>query len=270
MAAPFLACCLCLAGDGEDKPYGWRQIGHDARHVPTHFFKAKKRPKLKLAAFAGTTLLLYIARDDIREWVQDHRSPGRSRFLDDVHTMGKGEFGLSLAVASYGASFITNSPRERETAVLLLESMGYSALTAYGGSFILAAERPEDGDSIAFFDIDGHGVSLDAALAASVIPPLRRQYLSVRPEDGRGKRLWKRTATVLLYSGAILTAYQRLDRDKHWAPDAFLGLAAGLNVGRLLCDSHDEAARRRVRLSLSSGPGSVGLYLTIGSGPLNP
>jgi hypothetical protein len=268
--APILACSLSLAGDGEDRPYGWRQIGEDARYVPTRFFKAKKRPKLKLAAVAGTTLLLYIARDDIREWVQDRRSPGRTNFLNDVHAMGNAEFGLTLAMASFGASFITDDPREKETAVLLLESMGYSALTAYGGSFILAAERPENGDSITFFDTSGHGVSLDAALAASVIPPLRRQYLRVHPEDGRAKRFWKRTATTLLYGGAILTAYQRLDQDKHWAPDAFLGLAAGLNVGRLLCDSHDESAKRRARLSLSGGPGGVGIYLTIDTDQINP
>jgi hypothetical protein len=270
MAAPLLVCCLCLAGEEEDKPYSWRQIGQDARHVPTHFFKAKTRPKLKLAAVAGTTLLLYVARDDIREWAQDHRSAGRSRFLDNVHTMGKGGFGLTLALASYGASFITNNPREKETAVLLLESMGYSAVTAYGGSFILAAERPEDGDSITFFDSAGHGVSLDAALAASVIPPLRRQYLRVRPEDGRTKRFWKRTATALLYGGAILTAYQRVDQDRHWAPDAFLGLATGLNVGRLLCDSHDVATRRSGRLALTAGPGTVGFHLKIDSGALGP
>ena len=125
--------------------------------------------------------------------------------------------------------------------MLLLESMEYSAVTAYGGSFVLAAERPKQGESIRFLDTEGHGVSLDAALAASVVAPLRRQYLRVRPHDRPAMRAWKRTATVLLYGGAALTGYQRMDRDKHWAPDVFLGFVAGHRVGRTLCEAHEPA-----------------------------
>ena len=164
--------------------------------------------------------------------------------------MGKGAFAPSLALVSYAASFATGRDREKETALLLLESAGYSAVTAYGGSFVLAAERPEQGDSIGFFDTDGRGVSLDAALAASVIPPLRCQYLEISPGDGRARRFWKRSLTALLYTGAGLTAFQRMDDDKHWAPDAFLGLATGIGVGRALCDAHDESSPARARLKL--------------------
>ena len=45
-----------------------------------------------------------------------------------------------------------------------------------------------------------------------------------------------------LYASAGLTAYQRMDADRHWAPDVFLGMVTGLEVGRALGESHDDAA----------------------------
>jgi hypothetical protein len=245
IAAQLLACSICLGGgEGRDPPrkqHGLEQVAHDARYLSRNLFKPKKRPKRKLFAVAGSAAFLYLTREEIHDWVQDHRSSGNSRFLRDSRAMGNGKFGASIALISYGASLLTKKPREKETALLILESMSYSAAAAFAGSYILAAERPEEGTSIHFFDTSGHGVSLDVALAASVIPPLRCQYLRVNPDDGRAKRFWKRAATVLLYSGAALTAYQRMDREKHWAPDVFLGFVAGHRIGRTLCEAHDPA-----------------------------
>jgi len=244
IAASLLACCVCSGAEGEREPprkqYGLAQVAYDARYVPRHFFKPKRNARPKLFAVAGSTAFLYVAREDIRDFVQEHRSPGRTRFFYDARGMGKAGFAPALALISYGASFITNNTREKETALLLLESMTYATAATAAGSFALATERPEDGTSIHVFNTSGHGVSLDVALAASVIAPLRCQYLRVMPEDGRAKRFWKRAATVLLYSGAALTAFQRMDSDQHWAPDVFLGYVTGLRAGQTLCEAHEE------------------------------
>ena len=153
--------------------------------------------------------------------------------------MGKGAVAPGLALAAWGASFLTGNVREKETAQLLLTSAGMAASIAYTGSFVVAAERPEDGDDVDLFDADGHGVSLDVSLAASIVPPLRCQYLRVKPADGRAKRWLKRGALGLLYAGAGLTALQRIDDDKHWAPDVFLGMVNGLTVGEMLCHARE-------------------------------
>jgi membrane-associated phospholipid phosphatase len=144
-----------------------------------------------------------------------------------------------LALVAWGSSFVTGDVREKETAQMLLTSAGMAAAIASAGSFVLATERPEDGDDVDFFQANGHGVSLDASLAASIVPPLRCQYLRVRPEDGRARRWLKRTGLGLLYAGAGLTALQRIDDDKHWAPDVFLGLVNGFTVGEMLCRSRE-------------------------------
>ena len=247
-----------------DRAYGWRQLAYDARFLVRRPGALDRRDRWTLLGVAGATLLLYAWRDEIREEVLDTRSDSRTDLLDGARTMGKGAFAPALALGAWAASLATRDPRERETAQMLLESAGFSAVAALGGSFVLAAERPEDGDSITLFDADGHGVSLDAALAASVIPPLRCQYLRLRPGDGRGRRALKRTATALLYTGAALTALQRLDQDKHWAPDAFLGLVAGLGVGRTICESHEEAREKRRRVGLRATPGGAAVVWSFG------
>jgi hypothetical protein len=223
-------------------PYGVRQWKFDTRTLITRPRHWDRRSWVRVSGVAGTTVALYLLRDEIREIVQRNRSDSRTGLFDDVRTMGKGAFAPSLALVAWLSSYATGNDREKETALLLMESWAYSAATAWTGSFVLAAERPNEGDSVTLFSTDGHGVSLDAALAASVIRPLHRQYLRVKPDDGPGRKIWKRTALGLLYTGAGLTAYQRLDADDHWAPDVFLGTWTGLTVGKNLNRAHDAAA----------------------------
>jgi hypothetical protein len=247
-------------GSETQHPHGFHQIGIDAKYLffkPAHLDRAGK---IKVAAAVGTAGMLFLLRNRVRDYSQEHRSDARDAFLQEPRTMGKGAFAPSLSLLSYGASFLTHNDREKETSVLLLESMAFAGIGAGLGQFVLSSQRPEIGKEVHFFRWGGHGISGDAALAASVVPVLRRQYLVVKPEDGGTMRVWKRSVTGLLYAGAGLTALQRINNDKHWAPDAFLGLVTGFTVGETLCDSHDksrEQSKRRVSLDL--GPHEAGV-----------
>ena len=245
------------------RPYGFRQIGLDARYLVTRPAHLERNGVLKVSLTAATTGILYLYRKEIRDWVQDHQDADRSEFLNQVRVMGKGAFAPTVALIAFGSSFVTKNPREKETAVLLLESMGFTALATGVGQVVLATERPEDGDDIDYFGRRGHGVSGDAALAASVVPILSRQYLTMREGDGAGRRFWKMGASSLLYAGAFLTGYQRLDADKHWAPEVFLGLVTGFSVGQMLVDSHrKEALDSALRIDFTAGPASFHARLT--------
>jgi hypothetical protein len=246
------------------KPYGWKQFRYDFRYVahkPAHLNGKERRTVL---AIAGTTGLLYVYRKDIREDWLDSKTEKRSEFLSNARFMGSGGFAPLVALSAYLASFATHNDREIETAQLIMESMALSGIGSGIGQFVLATERPEDGDAVRFFALDGHGVSFDVAIAASVIPPLRRQYLRIRPGDSLGRKIVKHTFSVLLYSGMVFTALQRIDADKHWAPDVFLGMVTGLGVGRTLGQAHDEAARRHASgFGISPLPGGVAVTWTL-------
>lgn len=246
-----------------EKPFGWKQFRFDLSYVARKPAHLDAREKRVVIGVAGTTGLLYVFRKDIQEAWQENSSESRTDFLNSARFMGGAAFAPSVALAAYVASFVTHNEREKETAQLVLESMALSGLGASLGSFVLAAERPEDGDEVRFFHTDGHGISSDVAFAASIIPPLRRQYLRVRPEDSVGRRILKHGISALLYSGMVFTALQRMDADKHWAPDVFLGMVTGLGVGRTLGQAHDEARMRRSRLAFRVLPRGVAVTWTL-------
>lgn len=257
-AIVLLVAAPCPAATGDDpepaaapaaptpvvRPFGFHRLADDTRYLAALPWRLDRKGRNRALVVTWTTAGLYVFRREIRDWALDHRSGGTQNVLDDARIMGKGAFAPGLALIAYTASLFTDRDRERETAQMLLESVAFSAIGAAGGQFVLATERPEDGDAVRLFRTRGHGVSGDAAIAASVVEPLRCQYLRVRPGDSRGKRIWKRTASGVLYAGVALTAYQRIYADKHWAPDAFLGTAVGLGVGRALCRAHEGEASR--------------------------
>ncbi len=232
-------------------PEDWhRALLRDTRYIFSK--RAWLDPPVRRLALSGALggVALYPARQELREWVQEHRSPSRARFLSRARRMGHGATPLGIAALCFGASLATRNARERETGWLVLESAAFAAAGSLAGSFVLAAERPRDGRAVRVFD-DGRGISLDAALAASIVSPLRHQYLSARAGEGPWRRTWKRALAGLLYAGAGLVAYQRMDADAHWAPDAWLGTATGLVMGEL-------AVRARRSRAASPQPAPTG------------
>jgi hypothetical protein len=228
-----------------------RQIASDFRRLFTRPFHLRGREWLLPAGLAAGAGVAYALRDEVREEIQESRSESRSDFLQDVRTIGKGGFAPALAGVLALVGTARDSAREKQTALLLAESFAGSAFFATLGSTVLAAERPEDGDSVHFLDTDGHGVSLDTALAASLIAPLERAYFRARPGESGARTFWRRTGRGLLYLLPGLVALQRLDQDKHWLPDVYLGYATGLLVGRTLSAGYDEP-RARVRVEASA------------------
>jgi hypothetical protein len=244
----------------EVKAFGLRRLGYDARYLLRRPCDIDHSDRKRLAATFMTTGGLYLLRDEIREFAAKNRGESRSRFLEDIRWMGKGRASATLALGFLLLSAATDNDREKETAQMLLESAAFSALLAGAGSVVLATERPEDGDAIRFFDTSGRGVSVDAAVAAALVEPLRCQYLYARSDDSRAARFWKRVGSGFLYTCAGLVAYQRIDADKHWAPDAFLGMMTGLAVGRTLCEAH---GRTGSSPRIAAWPTPGGAYLSV-------
>ena len=254
-----------------DAPLDWRQIGRDARYVfgrPAHLDTAGW---VRLGAGIGAGASLYLVRDEARDEVLEHGGERWDGLLDDARIMGRLATPLVAAGVFSLVGLARDSDHDQETAVVLLESLAFSSAIAATASYVVAAERPEDGDDVKLFAKDGHSVSFDVTIAASMLAPIIDRHLQVKPEDGGGVRFWKRVGAWGLYGTAGLVALQRLNEDAHWLPDVYFGYLNGLCVGRMVVDarrggreqrerSHGEdagAAARPPRVTMRPAPGGV-------------
>lgn len=241
-----------------DAPPGWRQAGDDFKYVfgrPAHLDRSGWQ---RFAWIVGTGVALYAVRKEARDLVLDHTNEGFNNFLDGARTMGKLGTPLAVSLGYYLTGLARDSPYDKETSVMILENLGYAGMITGTMQYAIATDRPEYGDDINFFAQHGHSASGDVTIAASILSPVIERHLLVQPDDGRGKRFWKRFGAGALYGTAGLTALQRMARDKHWLPDVYFGYVNGLMVGKLLVDSHRggrewrEAPRHRVEVDITA------------------
>ena len=245
-----------LSGGREQKimrPFGWRRLGYDMKYVFTAPSRLEKKDLRNLLIFTGITVALYVERKDIREIVLRNKTDSRYNFYQTMRNSGKAAFPPAVSLLFFASGKIRENDYDLETAQIIMESFALSSLVSGVGSFILATERPDEGDEIRFFRSGGHGVSGDVTISSSVVFPIIDRYLKVKQDDGTGKKIYKYAGQVLLFSLPIFTAMQRMSADKHWAPDVFLGASIGLATGKMLSNAHRKDRSSNVDVSVSAG-----------------
>jgi membrane-associated phospholipid phosphatase len=180
---------------------------------------------------AATTGLLMLADKEINDtWRDDIRTGGLDDFLDIMEFFGDSQFIVFGSLGGYAVGELIGSERDKEAALLVAQSFVLSAGLTQGLKFAFRRERPDDSrdDQYSFFSSDASKTnsafpSGHATNAFSMAAVLTNVYDEQVPWLG-----W------VLYPVATMTALARVNNERHWGSDVFLGSALGYFIGRMV------------------------------------
>ena len=235
--AGMLSTCAMGFSWGESRPedeasgdskISLAKAGKDVRDVLVSPFSWKKNDFLKLSAVVGTGLLLGLADENLRTWVQERRTSGSDDFFGFVTNFGDGGYLCGFMLGLFAAGEIGASDDLRKTAILGFESFLLSSAFTSVLKVIPGRARPYTGEG-----------------SHSFHPFSRRSAYTALP-SGHSSAIWS-VATVIAdrtdnlvidgicYGLAALTSLSRIHEDKHWASDVLIGSAVGYFTAKKIC-----------------------------------
>ena len=193
---------------------------------PWRFDRADWIDTAVVLGFGGGLLAL---DSSIRDFIQGNLRGGSSNDISDFfHDFGDTRIlAVGLGVA-YVAAELTGDERMQETTLLAEESLLLAAALGTGIKWITQRDRPDTGKNptswspFSFDESNSAFPSGHAINAFSVASVIASQY---------GEQ---RLVAPLVYGVASLTAFSRLNRNKHWASDVFVGAAIGYFIGKMV------------------------------------
>ncbi len=198
----------------------------DTRDILTSPLRWGKAGWIKASIAAGITLGLYSYDGKIQDWVQDHRNSASDKIANYAEPFGNGMFILPSLGGLYLYSHFYQDERAGRVALLGLKSVVISGLITNTIKFAGHRHRPDSGDGRDVWDGPGlsasdlsfpSGHATSAFSLASVVASEYEEKAYVPP---------------LSYGIAALTALSRINDNKHWASDVFMGSVIGYATGK--------------------------------------
>ena len=255
----FTSTGLAESGERNGQFNAWEHIKHDFGYLTAAPSRMDGVSYATLAALLGTAGYLYAEKDKIRDWLQSNRSDEGDDIAGAVKPIGNVYIAAGLASGIYLSGHLFKSDREKETGLMLAESLVYTGVLVGIGQFIFAEDRPDQGGGIHFFTTGGHGVSGHAAVAAALAGPINKQYLTIEGDDARPMRVMKYIGKVVVYGLPALTSWSRLNDDDHFAWNCLLGSVIGYTVGELIANAHRQTEESNLSLKPLIDRDSVGV-----------
>lgn len=197
------------------------------------------------AAAAAALLLVTASADhETREFAQGHRSATGDRLSAVGNAYGSPQYVLPALALGYLGGQVFGSPAVSRAALHAGEAAALAAGITGALKLMIGRVRPADGGDVDRFRPFSGNASFPSGhvtLAFAVATSLARET----PD---------RWSDAALYGAATLTAFARINDDRHWASDALAGALIGHLVGLRLTQG---AGTRIV-----TGPRALGLSLS--------
>ncbi len=176
---------------------------------------------------AGGVALIFAVDDPLREFFQDIRSDATN---DVAKLVKKGKEPIVFQVAGFGAlgvGLVAREAKVARTGLQILASYGLSSAMMIGTKGIFGRTRPVDtpGDVTNFDWFNGtQETAFPSGTSAIVFS------LATTVSDAIGHP----AVSVVMYTGASLTSWSRLNDNRHWMSDIVLGALYGVTAAKVV------------------------------------
>jgi PAP2 superfamily len=227
----------------------------DTWSVLTEPVRWDKSDLIRASIVSGVTLGLYIVDDNIQDWVQDNRNSTSDDISNIVTELGDGKNVLPPLGLFYLYGHLVKDEKARRTSIECAESFLASGILVQLLKVSFHRKRPNKTDSKD--DWDGPGLYLSDLSFPSGHSSTAFSIATVIATEYKNKPL----VPPLAYGVAALTALSRINDDKHWASDVFMGSAIGYFSARAVLNLHDDENDRGLSFVPAIGHDNVALYL---------
>lgn len=201
----------------------------------------------------GLGCAIYAADPAIDRWVQEHRGSGSDAVASTIAPLGREVLAVGL-LATAGASFVSDDPRVRRTALLGGEALLFTFVAHTAISTVAGRERPEDGQGSSAWDGPGGGDSFPSghtAAAFAVAAVVAHEWEAVP---------W---AAPAAYGTATLVGLARIGAGAHWTSDVYAGALLGLAMGYAVESLHPPGGHSAVTVTPWWDGRDTGLVATL-------
>ena len=226
-------------------------IFSDTKYILLSPFRWQARDWVKAGLVLGATGGLFLLDDEIRDFIQDERSTTTDDIASVFEPFGNGgyTFGGLVGFYLYGRVF-ENSKAER-TALLAVESFAVTGIFTFALKFSTGRARPQSARDSG----EWSGPNLDDVSFPSGHTSSAFSIATVLASEYKNKP-W---VPPVAYGLATLTGLSRLNDNKHWASDVFLGGALGYFIAKTVLKLHSNKKGRHYTIYPRLSRKEVGL-----------
>ncbi len=233
---------------------GAERLWDESKTVVTTPVDTEHNGLLSTMVTAATVSLTYLADDNIRNRVAEHKSDRINKATEIGSLIGNPFFHLGIAGVVYSGSLVASSAKYKSIGEMLGEAVILADATTLILKEAIGRERPEHGNDKGSFrpfqfrsDFDSlpsmHTASSFAM--ASVLAATSEHLL----------------AKIGYYATAAFVGYSRVYQDKHWASDVVLGAAIGELCGRVVTSYHVGKGTKKLSIVPLASTNTVGMAL---------
>jgi len=227
----------------------------DSKSTLTAPLRWDKSGWIKASLVAGITAGLYACDQDIQDWTQRKRNSTSDKIADFAGPFGDGMYTLPPLGVLYLYGHIFENEKAKRSAWLSLESFVFTGIFTQALKFSTHRHRPSSADPYSTWD--GPGLSRSnlsfpsghASSAFSIATVIANEYddiIFIPP---------------LAYTIATLTALSRINDNKHWASDVFLGSALGYFTAKAVIGLHNRKENRNLTVQPMFDGEYAGLFV---------